>query len=237
MTRAELKQSSKDQLRGNWGWAVALSFVAWAINYIINDIISFAQYGNDIAYRTVKTIAGGELEEATHFNPFGGVVNIVLNIVIMIIAWGVLYTILQFRDNGDKPNVFKGVFSGFMDGRFPTTFLTSLLVGIFTYLWTCLLVIPGIVKSYSYAMTPYIMRDYYTSGKIKPEATEAITASRHLMDGHKGELFLLDLSFIGWWLLGAITGGIGMLWVIPYYRQTKANFYRNLAGDQFLNNK
>lgn len=236
MTRAELKQSSKDQLRGNWGWAVGLSFVAWAIVYIINDISSYAQYGNDIVYRTVKTIAGGELEETINANPAGGLISIVLNIVIMIIGWGVLYTILQFRDNGDKPNVFKGVFSGFIDGRFPTTFLTSLLVGIFTYLWTCLLVIPGIVKSYSYSMAPYIMRDYYTSGK-KPEATEAITASRHLMDGHKAELFLLDLSFIGWGILGVITCGIGFLWITPYYRQTKANFYRNLAGDQFLNNK
>lgn len=236
MTRAELKQSSKDQLRGNWGWAVGLSFVAWAINYIINDIISYAQYGNDLVYRTVKTVAGGELDETITANPAGGLISIVLNIVIMIIIWGVLYTVLQFRDNGDKPNVFKSVFSGFVDGRFTSTFLTSLLVGIFTYLWTCLLIIPGIVKSYSYSMTPYIMRDYYTSGKT-PKATEAITASRQLMDGHKAELFLLDLSFIGWGILGVISCGIGFLWITPYYRQTKANFYRNLAGDQFLNNK
>lgn len=55
------------------------------------------------------------------------------------------------------------------------------------------------------------------------------------MKGHKTELFVLDLSFIGWWLLSIITLGIGFLWLVPYYRQTVANFYRKLAGDQFLN--
>lgn len=53
------------------------------------------------------------------------------------------------------------------------------------------------------------------------------------MDGHKMDLFIFDLSFIGWWLLGIISCGIGLLWVNPYYRQAKANFYRNLAGEQF----
>ena len=76
---------------------------------------------------------------------------------------------------------------------------------------------------------PYIMRDMLDHSH-EPTATEA---SRQLMKGHKMDLFILDLSFIGWWLLGIISCGIGLLWVMPYYRQTKANFYRNLANDQF----
>lgn len=82
-------------------------------------------------------------------------------------------------------------------------------------------------------MTPYIMKDLYDSGKT-PTATEAITKSRELMDGHKTDLFVLDLSFLGWAILGIVTAGIGFIWITPYYRQTKANFYRKLAGDQFL---
>ena len=125
------------------------------------------------------------------------------------------------------------MFSAFTAGKFLSTLLTYLLYEIFLMLWYILLVIPGIVKSYSYSMTPYIMKDLYDSGKT-PTATEAITESRELMDGHKTDLFVLDLSFLGWAILGIVTAGIGFIWITPYYRQTKANFYRKLAGDQFL---
>lgn len=236
MTRAELKSDARDQLRGNWLWAVGLSFVAWFIIYVINDIVSFAETGNDLVYRSVTTISGDEIyNEAYRVNPFSGIISFVVNIFVIMLLWGVAYTILRFRDSGDTPNILKGIFSGFTGGRFSTTFLTGLLTWIFTFLWTLLFIIPGIIKGYSYSMTPYIMRDYYTSGK-KPKATEAINASRRLMNGHKTDLFVLDLSFLGWAILGILTCGIGFLWITPYYRQTKANFYRKLAGDQFLTN-
>lgn len=237
MTRAELKSDARNQLRGNWLWAVGLSFVAWFIVYVINDIGEFISTGNDTVYRTVKYFAGGEIYtvESYNINPFGSIFTIVLSILTVVLMWGVTYTILEFRDSGDTPNILKGMFSGYTDGHFSSTLVTSILVGIFTFLWGLLLIIPGWIKAYSYSMTPYIMKDYYTSGK-KPKATEAINASRKLMNGHKTDLFILDLSFLGWAILGIISCGIGFLWITPYYRQTKANFYRKLAGDQFLTN-
>ena len=237
MTRAELKSSARDQLRGNWLWAVGLSFVAGFIAYVLEDINEYFATGNDVIYRAVRSFAGGEIYavESYKANPFSGIFSILVSIFTIILMWGVTYTILEFRDNGDTPNILKGMFSGYTGGRFSTTFITSILVAIFTFLWTLLLVIPGWVKAYSYSMTPYIMKDYYTSGKT-PKATEAINASRRLMNGHKTDLFVLDLSFIGWGILGILTCGIGFLWITPYYRQTKANFYRKLAGNQFLTN-
>lgn len=84
----------------------------------------------------------------------------------------------------------------------------------------------------SYSMAPYIVKDLAEAGEdIAP--TEAISESRKLMDGHKGELFLLDLSFIGWAILATIPLGLGWPWLTPYYQATKANYYRQLAGDQF----
>ncbi|EOD01714.1 Integral membrane protein [Caldisalinibacter kiritimatiensis] len=61
---------------------------------------------------------------------------------------------------------------------------------------------------------------------------EAISQSIEMMDGHKMRLFVLVLSFIGWFLLGIITFGIGLIWVIPYYRTTIANFYQDLIGNE-----
>ncbi len=119
MTRAELKSDARDQLRGNWLWAVGLSFVAWFIIYVINDIVSFAETGNDLVYRSVTTISGDEIyNEAYRVNPFSGIISFVVNIFVIMLLWGVAYTILRFRDSGDTPNILKGIFSGFTGGRF-----------------------------------------------------------------------------------------------------------------------
>ena len=84
-----------------------------------------------------------------------------------------------------------GLFDGFND--FGRIVGTKLLQAIYTFLWTLLLVIPGIIKNYSYAMTDFILKD-------QPELANnaAIEKSMAMMDGNKMKLFLLDLSFIGW---------------------------------------
>lgn len=112
-------------------------------------------------------------------------------------------------------------FSGFDD--FWAAFKVNFLIGLFTYLWSLLFIIPGIVKGYSYSMSFYILAE----NKGKP-ALECITESRRMMDGHKAELFVLDISFFGWFLLGAVTLGIAYIWITPYWLATRANFYDNL---------
>lgn len=125
---------------------------------------------------------------------------------------------------------FSNLFDGFKN--FGTTCLSGVLVYVFTFLWSLLLVIPGIVKSYSYAMTFYILADH-------PEmtATEAITASRKMMDGHKFDLFVLQLSFFWWYLLCSITFGIAYFYVAPYIAASTAKFYDTIKdGAVVINN-
>ena len=109
--------------------------------------------------------------------------------------------------------------------RFSQTLVLGLLQYVFIFLWSLLFVIPGIVKGYSYAMSYYIMKDH-------PEYTpsQCITESRRIMDGHKMDLFLLDLSFIGWALVCVLTCGIATLWVTPYMQTARAVFYYDLVG-------
>ena len=104
---------------------------------------------------------------------------------------------------------FSDLFSQF--SRFGDGFLLNLLMTIFVVLWSLLLVIPGIIASYSYAMAPYIL---YENPGMRP--TAAIKASKELMRGNKWRLFCLQFSFIGWALLCALTAGIGYLWLCPY---------------------
>ena len=121
--------------------------------------------------------------------------------------------------------VFKGkeidfgvLFEGFQDyGRI---FVTKLLQGIYTALWMLLLVVPGIIKHYSYAMTDYILKE---EPEMKNNA--AIEKSMAMMEGNKMKLFMLDLSFIGWAILCIFTLGIGLLFLQPYVAISRAAFY------------
>lgn len=98
--------------------------------------------------------------------------------------------------------------------------------GILITLWSLLLVIPGIIKSLSYAMTMYIVKDH-------PELTvnEAIDMSKDMMYGHKYDLFYLYISFIGWYLLSILTLGIGTFWLMPYIQTAQASFYEDVKAE------
>ena len=106
-------------------------------------------------------------------------------------------------------------------------FITGILHTLFILLWTLLFFVPGIVKSLSYAMTFYIRND-------RPELTaeEAITESRRMMDGYKWKYFLLELSFIGWMVVGVICCGIGVMWVGAYMEAARAVFYEELKANR-----
>lgn len=121
---------------------------------------------------------------------------------------------------GKVPEV-KDTFAGFDD--FWTGFKTSFLVGLFTFLWSLLLYVPGIIKAISYSQAMLIVAE-----NPKISAREAINRSKEMMEGHKMDYFVLSLSFIGWILLGCITLGIAFIWVTPYMQATLINFYNDL---------
>lgn len=118
----------------------------------------------------------------------------------------------------------ENLFDGFREGVV-NNLLGGILVGVFTFLWSLLFFIPGIVKAYSYSMTLFILKD-------NPEmsAIDAITESRRMMNGNKWRLFCLDFSFIGWILLSALTCGILYILVYPYMYAARAAFYESLKG-------
>ena len=228
MTRAQMKQASKDQLRGNWGWAICLTIFAWLFNAIIMDINRQIWTGKYFTYSILRynneTLIQG-------YKPGYDLSKFIVGLITGLVLWGVAYTILDFVETGNMETWYTGIFSAYSNGRFKNSLCTLFMVNIFTALWTILFIIPGIIKGYSYAMTPYILKDKFAAGQTDIGATEAITESRHLMDGHKMDLFVLDLSFIGWGLLGIITCGVGFIWITPYYRQTKTNFYHSLVAN------
>lgn len=117
------------------------------------------------------------------------------------------------------------LFEGF--SRFGDSLVLFLLMDIFIFLWSLLLVIPGIIKMYSYSMSWFVLHD-------RPDLTgnEARKRSIYLMRGHKWRLFCLDFSFLGWYLLSALTLGILAFWITPYHMTARAEFYQELLAEE-----
>lgn len=139
-------------------------------------------------------------------------------IIIGPLEYGQAYLFLKQARDGQRMQL-GDMFRGFQDD-FGCTFLIGLMTWLFTALWSLLLVIPGIVKAYAYSMAYYVKLDHPDYGW-----KACIDESRRLMNGHKLEKFVLDLSFIGWILVGALCLGVGTLWVTPYMAAAEAHFY------------
>lgn len=150
--------------------------------------------------------------------PFLGLVRFIIGGVVEV---GYCNFLLKQHDHRNPQ--FGDLFAGF--DRFGTYFAQRFLRILYVFLWCLLLIVPGIMAAYSYALTPYILAE-------NPDltASEAITRSKNLMYGHRLELFVLELTFIGWSILSILTFNIGNLWLNPYRNATIAAFYRELQG-------
>lgn len=110
---------------------------------------------------------------------------------------------------------------GFRSGHYVNIVLTMFLRDLFTALWSLLLVVPGIVKHYEYLMVPYIIAE-----NPAMDYKEAFQISKQMMDGEKMEAFIMDLSFLGWYLLSAVTCGLlAIFYVNPYVQESFAEMY------------
>lgn len=219
MNYRNIRARARESLRGNWGVSVGAAFVAAVFGALL------------VSSDNVVEVAKQIIED---FSPraatlLGMVVSAVAAIsIVKLILGGVVqlgYTkFLLAQQDGDEYSI-KDLFSQF--DRFTVGFLQMFLRILFTFLWALLLFIPGIIKSYSYAMTPFLLADH-------PELTakQAIRRSMELMDGHKWDLFVLGLSFIGWDLLNALTLGIGSFWLNPYKNAAYAAFYREITAEK-----
>ena len=150
----------------------------------------------------------------------GGTLSFVHFILGGVIRQGYAVYLLKQYDHRDPQT--NDLFSQF--DYFGSAFCLKLLQTLFVFLWSLLLIFPGIMKAYAYSMAPFIMAE-----NPNMTAREALRASEDLMYGHKAELFFLELSFIGWGLLSVLTLGIGSLWLTPYIQAAHAAFYRNLS--------
>ena len=199
-TISEYKDMALQSLEGKWGKAAIATLIVFIILELFGSSPSF------------------------FMDPIPSMVlQGVLSVLLLPLAWG--YITFFLRIIRDENLDYGHLFDGF--NQYFRIFLAELLKGIYILLWALLLIIPGLIKEYSYAMTEFILKD-------NPEMSgeEAICESMRLMQGHKMQLFLLDLSMIGWLILSILTLGIGLLFLMPYNYTAHAHFYEDLKAKQ-----
>lgn len=213
-TNQEYKNAALAALKGSWAPSVVATIVLMASGYVIMG-----------PYMAVYQLTLDQVP----VNPVFALVAVAvyllgMPLVFMPLNLGYAYAANRLYVEGDNRmtgNLFRDTF-----GRWGRKAWGMFLVGLFYSLWTLLLIIPGIVKYYAYALTPYILID-------NPElsANQAVNLSMKMMKGHKFDLFFLHLSFIGWIFLSIFTFGIGLLWVMPYMITAQAAFYQDVKKE------
>ena len=209
---SELRAQARERLEGQWGTFVLMTFLMLVIQTILQ----------------IPGYIGSLLEILSPENvlaslSFSNISNI-LSLLALPLSWGLTVSLL--RNHREESVDLENLFDGFRGGRYTRVFCALFLVNLFTILWTLLLIIPGIMKAFSYALTPYILLD-------EPELTarQAITRSCEIMQGRRWKLFCLSLSFIGWGILCILTFGIGILWLVPYMNASVAAFYEDARAE------
>lgn len=221
MTSSELRAVARRNLEGTWAISVGAALVASLLGG------SMAGAGSNVNFNfnedTVRNLPPVFWTVLLPLVSVAGLLSLAALILGGTVELGYAKFLLKQHDR--KELQFSDLFSQFE--RFGTGFAQKFLRILFIMLWTLLLIIPGIVKGLSYAMTPFILEEH-------PEmtASQAIKASMQLMDGHKMDLFILGLSFIGWSLLACLTMGIGFLFLNPYMNAAYAAFYRDISRKQ-----
>ena len=225
MVYSEIRARARASLAGNWASAVAVCLVAFVLGGAMTAVnflpeITFKWHGEITSLEDALTA----LTTLSHW--FGGATFSIgaLGLVELILG-GVIqlgYAKYLLKQHNRQDASISDLFSEFE--RFGQGFTQKFLRGLYCFLWGLLFFIPGIIKGLSYAMTPFIMADH-----PHLTASEAIAASKDLMDGHKWELFVLRWTFIGWSIVAAFTLNLGNLVLNPYRNAAEAAFYQEIS--------
>ena len=252
----DFRAIAREALRGKWPTAVLTGFIASLMGACIATAGGGSSNSSDRNSSTKAIIQ--DFQVTQFWEKFGtlimiGIVVLVVWLIVTLIIGGagkLGYATFNLNLVDHKAASLSNLFSQFH--RLWDGFCMNFLMGLYTILWSLLFVIPGLIKQYSYAMTPYILAEH-------PEMTanEAITRSREIMDGNKFRLFCLNLSFIGWSLLAVLPAIIalaavlmgnffflplilvtivGDLFVSAYMEAAQAAFYREVSGTESMAN-
>lgn len=243
-TRGQLKTNAKMNFKRNYWSCVAVAFIvsvaegAGAASSTANNFKNSVERNYNIGASDFSSYASGSLHSGRFAS--GMFSMVMLMVVLIMFAVGLLINIFVgnvlriganrfFIENKTQMPGVGTIFSGFRSGHYGNLVVTMFLMNLYISLWSLLLIIPGIIKSYEYLMVPYILAE-----NPGMDRREAFAISKRMMDGEKWDAFILELSFIGWELLSIFTCGLlGIFYVSPYIEATMAELYAYNKGKAY----
>lgn len=230
INRSELKLKARMFMARSVPRPMVVAMIVAALCLLVGTLSNQLKVSNIStaeAQKYIQYVMNGYYEGALNLlmenapSPGAEVINFLLNIVMEIVSVGfVIFVMNTIRRTGA---VVGNILDGF--GIFVRVIILNILIGIFVALWSMLLIVPGIIASYRYRMAIYLLIDHPEMSPL-----ECIRESKRLMAGRKWELFVLDLSFIGWTILENIglVGYVVMIYTLPYKQLSYALFYETL---------
>lgn len=216
-TNSEIRQAALAVLKGNWGPGVGAT--------LLYAIVCYAAIFIGVAIATVIATTSG-IQGETMTSLITQLATLVVSLfVIYPVAFGLTTMFLPFV-RGEHKLCTTGFIFAFKAPYYKKSVGVYLLSYIFTLLWMLLLIVPGIIKSLSYSLAPYILAD-----NPQLSANQAIEQSMKMMKGHKMDLFLIWLGYFGFALLSIIGLCIPLLWIMPYYFTVFAKFYEEVKSE------
>ena len=229
-TASEFRRIARDKLRGHWGRSVLVTFIVsliCGISSIYNLIRDLGHMDYDLLFSgNYSDFLAGYTSVETAGSVFGTLMSLALSIAVILFSGALAlghckyYIDLVAENRQDEVSVIFSRFDIFLKAMG-----LNLFMALFIWLWSLLFIVPGIIAAYRYRLAPYLMAENPNLG-----IREAVNMSKELMAGHKWRLFCLNLSFIGWGILSALTCGIGDLWLNPYIYAANAAFYVDRTG-------
>lgn len=233
-TRALLKQNAKVAFCRNYWSCVAVG----ALTALLSGGIAIGNSGTGFNFEeTAQNYGEATIENFLAQIPpvffaiflLATIVGLVIGLAVSILVSNVAEVgcCRYFLENREHKTPISQVFYGFQGGRYSNTVWMMFLRMLYVFGWTLLFVIPGIVKSYSYMMVPYILAE-----NSELDRKRVFQLSSEMMQGHKMEAFVLAFSFYGWLLLGIFSGNlVTIFYVNPYIHATMAEFYSAVKAE------
>ena len=227
ISRAAIKLNAKNQMRAAKPHVCVVGLVYYVISWVLS-YLSERVMGLDVLRQAMYTLQGGEAYQEYMYDYYnymlnnisfwGQLLSIAISIVLATVTVG--FTIYALEVSRLRPAGVGTLFDGF--AIFFRALWLNILMGIFIFLWSLLFIIPGIIAAYRYRQAIYLLLDH-----PQWSALDCIRESKRMMIGRKWELFVLDLSFLGWALLSVVP--FVSIWVAPYMEVTYANYYQALV--------
>lgn len=210
--RITIKEEAKKLIKGNIYTLIKPTLIMFATSFIVG-IINGLFFTKTVPCSSIYGVC-------TEVTTVGEILELILYLCSFIFSVGLARYMLKFV-RGETFNIKEDFLYYFKNNAWKIL-LTGLLMSIFIFLWSLLLIIPAIIAIISYTFVTELLVDTGKTGK------EVITESVKLTEGHKGNYFVFVLSFIGWFLLGAVTFGLAYIYVIPYFNTAHALYYEEL---------